>query len=134
MLYLQLLQCFVRPWLAYQEVVGRETQIIVRPYPNLMEGRISLGIGEHPAWSRSGKELFYKGPSHLMVIEFDTDLGTTKSKPLALFDHTPYRSALNMDYQVSSDGQRFLMTKTDHRVNNEQIVLVTNWLQGLVFD
>ena len=40
-------------------------EIYVRPFPDANSGRwqVSTGGGTRPLWARSGKELFYLGPS-----------------------------------------------------------------------
>jgi hypothetical protein len=48
-------------WIAYQYLESDPSQIIVRPFPNVQEGRwqVSTAGGRHPVWSRNGRELFF---------------------------------------------------------------------------
>jgi serine/threonine-protein kinase len=48
-------------WIAYQSTESGQSEIYVRPYPNVNDGRwqVSTGGGTLPTWSRRGDELFY---------------------------------------------------------------------------
>ena len=48
-------------WLAYESNDTNQSEIYVRPYPDVDKERIpvSAGIGTQPHWSRDGRELFY---------------------------------------------------------------------------
>ena len=52
-------------WMAYQSNESGQDEIYVRPFPDADSGRwqVSTGGGTRPLWARSGKELFYVGPS-----------------------------------------------------------------------
>jgi hypothetical protein len=122
--------------LAYQEEVDNRAEIILRPYPDVLshQRQVSLVGGTQPVWSHDGKELFYKGPSHLMVFGFNSESGLVTGTAKKLFDYTQYRNTLNVDYQVSLDGERFLMTKLENKVHNEQLFVVMNWVEVLTHE
>ena len=125
-------------WLAYQADESGQFEIYVRPFPQVANGRwqISTGGGTRPRWSPNGRELFYyvaAGPQgSLMAVSVESGSGFTAGSPRMLF-RGPY-PAPNTGralYDVSPDGQRFLMIKNPTAAEggptSRQIVLVQNW-------
>jgi serine/threonine-protein kinase len=127
-------------WLVYQSNESGQHEIYVRPFPDIARGRwqISTGGGTRPLWARSGKELFYLGPSGaVMSTSVEDGSGFRAGNPTRLFEG-PYFAALNAagrTYDVSLDGQRFLMIKegasTDATSAPRGIVVVQNWTEEL---
>ena len=94
---------------------------------------ISTEGGNEPVWSRNGRELFYRSGDAMMAVEVTTKPVLSASKPRRLFER-PYElsSALWPDYDVSPDGQRFLMVKmVDESEAPAQINVVLNWHEEL---
>ena len=122
-------------WMVYQsnESSGRY-EIYVRPYPDVQSGRwqISSGGGIKPVWR--GQEIFYLGPQNtMMVVPVKTDKGFAPGKPVKLFPGQ-YVAALNgRTYDVTADGQKFLMIKAIGQgplgTTPIRIVIVQNWLE-----
>ncbi len=103
-------------WLAYQSNESGQAEIYVRPFPDVDGGRwqVSTGGGTRPLWARSGKELFYLGPSGAMM-SVAVEGGSTfrAGNPTRLFEGRYFMSAgqPGRTYDVSPDGRRFLMIK-----------------------
>jgi Tol biopolymer transport system component len=128
-------------WLAYESDESGQAEIYVRPYPAVDSGRrqISRGGGTRPRWSRDGRELFYFIPSSgqaqstMMVASLDAD-STLLSAPTELFsgDYAAPNDS-RQTYDVSLDGQRFLMIKdvVDDSGPPLQIIVIENWFQEL---
>ena len=57
-------------WLAYQSDETGESQVWVRPFPNVGTQRLQVSTaGERPLWSRTGRELFYSvAPDTIMAV------------------------------------------------------------------
>ena len=76
-------------FIAYQSE-GSRSEVWVRPFPQVDRGRwqISTAGGTRPAWSRSGRELFYLDASHtLIAVPVETSRSTFSSgKPAKVFD------------------------------------------------
>ena len=55
-------------WMAYQSDEADRMEVYVRPYPG-PGGRVSVSLlgGTEPAWSRDGRELFYRAGDSLMA-------------------------------------------------------------------
>jgi hypothetical protein len=81
-------------------------------------------------WNRNGRELFYRNSSKLMAVEISTQPSFSARKPKVLFEGQ-YRSlpTSTPNYDVSADGQRFLMLKSIEQ--SGQINVVLNWFEEL---
>jgi len=129
-------------WLAYATNESGQFEIHVRPFPNVNDGRwpISTGGGTKPVWSRNGRELFYlDGTNNLMSVPVQTTgPAFTAGNPVKLLDGRYYVGAPpNRAYDVSPDGQRFLMIKDSATSDPTQnaappsLVVVLNWFEEL---
>ena len=123
-------------WLAYQSDEGGENQIYVRPFPDVNRGRwqVSPGGGIKPVWSRNGRELFYLDGRSLLAVPVQTATTFTAGTPVKLFEG-PYFTALGgRSFDVSPDGQRFVMireTPEQGQRSDESIAVVLNWKEEL---
>jgi serine/threonine-protein kinase len=123
-------------WLAYQSNESGEPEVYVRPYPDVEGGRwqISRQRGSRPAWSRNGRELFFlDGSDRLSVVPIAVN-GTTlvAGSPRRLLETAYYpgfssRGAYLRGYDVSPDGQRFLMIKGTASASHSVMTIVINW-------
>jgi serine/threonine-protein kinase len=132
-------------WLAYQSDESGRDEVYVRPFPNTDAGRstISSDGGSRPVWARNGRELFYAvgsspSPVRVMRVAVDTAKGFSSAVPQQLFEGRYYvdpRSTVRgRTYDVSPDGQRFLMIKdTDpsEQAPTQSLVVVLNWVEEL---
>jgi eukaryotic-like serine/threonine-protein kinase len=122
-------------WVAYQSNESGQEEIYVRPFPNTNTGgwQVSTGGGTRPLWARSGKEIFYLGPSGA-VMSTSVEGGSTfrAGNPTRLFEgpYSPYANVSGRTYDVSSDGQRFLMLKEGTSAPTS-IMVVLNWFEEL---
>ena len=62
-------------WLAYNSDESGQHQVYVRPFPDVDSGRwqVSTDGGEWPVWNPAGSELFYRGPTGVMALAFETE-------------------------------------------------------------
>ena len=125
-------------WLAYQSDETGNSQIYVRPFPAVDEGRwqISSAGGDEPLWSRDGRELFFRGRSgEMMTVRVTTAPTFSAEAPRALFPAGEYaRSASYRGYDVSPDGRRFLMLRPivdSVEAAPNRVVVVDNWFEEL---
>jgi serine/threonine-protein kinase len=129
-------------WLAYEgEGEGRpgRLEIFVRPFPTGSgHWQVSTAGGVHAVWSRTGSELFYRESSGaVMSVAVDADAKTWSSAaPIKLFDG-PYlvrTNDLGRNYDVSPDGERFLMVAPrppNPSAEPLHVVVVQNWIAEL---
>jgi Tol biopolymer transport system component len=123
-------------WLAYmsQEQIG-PPEIFVQPFPATdIKWKVSTEGGTEPVWRHDGKELFYRSGNQMMAVPVSTEGTFSYGKPHALFEAAEYvpTSGTFPNYDVSSDGQRFLMVKSNDQAQvMTQINVVTNWGEEL---
>ena len=133
-------------WLAYQSNVSGSLEVYLRPFAHSDERRwqVSAGGGTEPLWSRDSRELFYRSPSGaVMRVPIDPHSPTPPGTPTKLFDapshvlggRGEFTELRRRTYDVSADGHRFLMIKSDNAhiatAPPERIVLVQNWFEEL---
>jgi Tol biopolymer transport system component len=125
-------------WLAYQSDESGRSEIYVRPFPNTGSGRwqISTAGGTRPVWARSGRELFYLDSSGLLTaVPVQLSPMFTAGNPTKLLETAYYSGPTYRTYDVSPDGQRFLMIKEnaggDQNTAPASMVVVLNWTEEL---
>ena len=94
--------------------------------------------GRTPHWSPAGDELFYRRlDGAMMVVPIDTGQGFAPGTPEVVFGGASYRvfgPPFLMNYDLSPDGDRFLMIKTgatSDTAESTQAILVQNWFEEL---
>jgi Tol biopolymer transport system component len=121
-------------WLAYISDESGRPEIYVKPYPGPGgKWQISTEGGNEPAWNRNGRELFFRSGSKMMAVEVTTQPTFSAGKPKLLFEgqYVPVQAGLmSTAYDVSPDGQRFLMIKANEQPP-AQINVVLNWFEEL---
>jgi len=117
-------------WLAYWET----GDVFVRPFPDVAAGRwqISSGGGFWPAWSPTGRELFFvpnDGLFRLTAVPIKTDGGRFEwGRPEALFQMTPYMRGTSKAYDVAPDGDRFVVVSGGTvTTTGASITVVLHW-------
>ena len=126
-------------WIAYTSDVSSRPEIYVERFPDLGDRQtISTGGGRTPHWSPAGDELFYRRlDGAMMVVPIDTGQGFVPGTPEVVFGGASYRvfgPPFFMNYDLSPDGDRFLMIKTGATSDNAestQAILVQNWFEEL---
>jgi Tol biopolymer transport system component len=120
-------------WMAYVSNESGPFEVYVRPYPGPdRKLQVSIRGGTHPKWNPNGKELFYRTGNKMMVVEVSTRSGDIAlSQPRVLFEQRfAFGAAMSIaNYDVSPDGQRFVMVKDDSSSGRLNIVL--NWFEEL---
>jgi serine/threonine-protein kinase len=122
-------------WLAYISNESGQYQVYVQAYPGPGgKWQISTDGGMEPAWNPNGRELFYRSGNKLMAVDITTQPGFAAGKPRMLFEGQYRPTPLtNPNYDVSPDGQRFLMVKPSEQEQAAptQINVVLNWFEEL---
>ena len=123
-------------WLAYLSNESGRPEIYVQPYPGPGgKWQISTDGGTEPLWNRNGRELFYRSGNRMMAVQVSTQPTFSAGKPAMLFEKEYAASqfpATGIAYDVSPDGQRFLMVKEIEQSSSAtQINVVLNWFEEL---
>ena len=96
--------------------------------------QISVNGGREPAWNRNGRELFYRSGDKMMAVDISTQSGFAAGKPRTLFEGQYEPTVFTVaNYDVSPDGQRFLMLKRSEKeaAVPTQVNIVLNWFDEL---
>jgi hypothetical protein len=119
-------------WVAYQSDESGRYEIYIDSFPEARgKKRISTGGGRFPEWGAGGRELFYLSPDDkLMAVSLKLGANTAEaSAPRELF-RMPVpnleRSDVLGNYEVSHDGQRFLLL-TNLEGRPRSLTLIVNW-------
>ncbi len=121
-------------WLAYTSDESGSNEIYVRPFPDIDAGRwqVSVDGGRQPLWARNGRELFYRNGEAVIAVSIDTDPSFTAGNPDVVFEGPYFGAGGGRSYDVSPDGERFLMIKdVGGSAATPQIIIVENWLEEL---
>ena len=113
-------------WIAYVSDEGQRNEVYVAPFPGSGgKKQISSAGGDQPAWRGDGKEIFYVAPNgQMMAVAVNSSGGSTElGTARLLFGSIP--PPLGHVYDVSNDGQRFLVRVEVQA--DEPLTLVQNW-------
>jgi Tol biopolymer transport system component len=120
-------------WIAYASDESGQLEVYLRSYP--MSDRkwpVSTHGGTGPRWNRNGREIFYRSGNKIMAADVSVSgHDVVLSAPRVLFDQR-YAYGANTalaNYDVSVDGQRFVMVKNDPGASHLNVVL--NWFDEL---
>jgi serine/threonine protein kinase len=119
-------------WIAYMSVESGQQEVYVQPFPGPGDKwLVSTAGGGWPRWRADGRELFYLAPDTSVVavpvdgrgVRFDVGPG----KPLVKVRLRPSVRLDAFPYDVTSDGQRFLINTFAEEAQSSTISLVVNW-------
>ena len=119
-------------WVAYSSNETGKWEIYITSFPDARgKWEVSTGEGEQPRWRGDGKELFYLSLDGKMMAAPVTagnkfDAGT----PVSLFQATPRQAVSSTDmfvYDVSRDGQRFLINTQVKQAEAQPMSVILNW-------
>jgi serine/threonine-protein kinase len=131
-------------WMAYDSNESGQEEVYVRPFPDVKREvyQVSLNGGRSPAWSHKAGELFFVNGSTLHAAAVTLAPTFRHGRPVALFDRPSVlwdargqttRGAGYRMYDVSKDGQRFLVAKIgadNSAMTRRGIVVVHNWFEN----
>jgi serine/threonine protein kinase/Tol biopolymer transport system component len=115
-------------WIVYRSNETGRFEIYVAPFPGPGgKWQISTTGGTLPRWRRDSKEILYVAPSNtLMAAAVTVEASRVEVGPVrALFQLHPVTP--RYFYDVTPDGQRFLVNTADERAASTPLTLVVNW-------
>ena len=115
-------------WVAYQSDESGRFEVYVTPFPKPgRKWQVSTDGGSQPRWRDDGRELYYLTPAaKLMAAAVDTTGPGFKIGELEELFDTPRMPVQSFTYDVTTDGERFLMNTVGDSAF-EPITLVVNW-------
>jgi Tol biopolymer transport system component len=100
-------------WLAYASDESGQFEVYAQPFPG-PGGRIQLSTdgGEEPAWSRDGRELFYRSGNRMMALTVRLGGELEASRRRTLFTGFYHHSKVpTRQYDVAGDGRFVVVTE-----------------------
>ena len=116
-------------WLAYASAETGNSEVYITTFPSgAGKWQVSTGSGSESRWRRDGKELFYRQlDGNLMAAEISEQNGSPVVGRVRPLFQTHTRPSPHWTFDVSPDGQRFLINNLLQPSTSEPITLVTNW-------
>jgi len=123
-------------WIAYVSNESGNDEVYVQSFPNsASKSQISAGGGVQPRWRRDGKELFYLTETRQAMA---VDVGVSRDgaflngAPHKLFQANPtFITRDRSSWDVTPDGQRFLVNSFGSRNGVPPIIVIVNWMAGI---
>lgn len=113
-------------WLAYQSDQSGRAEVYVRPFPG--EGarvQVSNDGGGEPMWDRAGRTVFYRAPNGITAVSITPGAEFSVGARTLVLATTDPADPTHQSYDVSPDGQRFLLLR---RAGGEaKAIVVHNW-------
>jgi serine/threonine-protein kinase len=132
-------------WLAYGSSASGRYEVYVQPYPGPgPRQQVSLEGGESPAWSPTGRDLFFlslpdsEGMRQMMAVDVRPGRTLSLGKPQRLFAFSEPPLRLRCEpsrcYGVAADGQQFYAVRQAPTVPVPPVThvhLILNWTEEL---
>ncbi len=120
-------------WVVYLSNESGRNEVYVAPFPGPGgKWQISTAGGYFPRWRHDGSEIFYLTPDRRLVAASVNGKGpgfeVGAVKPLFA---THIAFAAGYQYDVSADGQRFLIDAAPEQAASPPITIVLDWAAGL---
>ena len=122
-------------WIAYASDESGESEVYVRPFPNVDDDKVTIsrGGGTQPLWSRDGRELSYWGPNGIVTVPFTieaTFLPGNSDTPLnnpGLFGI----ARTDLTYGRAPDGRFLVLQGSEGDNADTALIVVENWFEEL---
>jgi Tol biopolymer transport system component len=118
-------------WIAYASNESGRAEVYVVPFPGPGgKWQISTAGGRAPVWTRGGREIVYEAPAgEITAVEVSLSPTFRAGIPQALFK-TVLRPPPGRQFDVTPDGERFLVNVMPGEQVSDPITLVQNWAAG----
>ncbi len=118
-------------WVAFNSLESGRWEVYAAAFPSFTDKRqVSQGGGGQPVWRRDGKELFYLSlQGKLMAVETTAGATLETSEAKSLFQTPISMNPLIDQYDVTRDGQRFILCVLDDSAAPTTVVV--NWTAGI---
>ena len=119
-------------WLAYVSNESGQNEVYMRPFSGPeRRWQISTQGGTQAVWNPNGREIFYRSGNKMMVVDVSSTPDVTLSSPRLLFEQRyAFGAGITIaNYDVTRDGQRFVMVKDE--AGSGRLSVVLNWFSDL---
>jgi Tol biopolymer transport system component len=124
-------------WVAYTSNESGKWEVYVTSFPAARgKWQVSSGGGEQPRWRGDGKEVFYlSSDNKMMAAPVSEGANFDAGAPVTLFQANPRDAAATSEqafYDVSRDGQRFLINTEPKQAGIEPMSILLNWTSKVI--
>ncbi len=123
-------------WLAYMSNETGRDEVYVQPFS--VSGprgkrQVSVDGGTEPVWAPDSRDLFYRNGDKMMAVAIETEPELSVGTPRLLFEGRFLSGPtwLPRNYDISTDGQRFLMIKREQDLVPAELIVILNWFEEL---
>jgi Tol biopolymer transport system component len=124
--------------LAYMSNETGRDEVYVQPFSVTgprWKRQVSVGGGAEPVWAPDSRDLYYRNGDKMMAVAIETERELSVGTPRTLFEGrflpVPSGDVPGSSYDISPDGQSFLMIKREQDLVLPQINVVLNWFEEL---
>jgi len=116
-------------WIAFTSNQTGQDEVYVKSYSS-GAGMVQLSKdgGTEPVWASNGRELFYRNGNAIMVVSVETKPSIKPATPTLLFEQVFNVTNSGPNYDVSPDGQQFVMLRTIEQ-ESKHFNVVLNWFE-----
>jgi Tol biopolymer transport system component/predicted Ser/Thr protein kinase len=123
-------------WLLYSSTETGGREVFLESVPEALGGpaagakeKVSIAGGAQPTWRADGTELFYVGAdSRMMSVSVESGSASLKvGVPKPLFQTRLELDSFQQQYDVSTDGKRFLLEQPLDESASVPITVIVNW-------
>jgi Tol biopolymer transport system component len=122
-------------WIAYETRLTGQREIALIHFPDgARKSQVSTAGGFNPKWRHDGKELFFYSPTESSISSVSVEpkgQELSLGKPKALFQIHPFAARIGV-FDVTPDGQRFLVFGDTSSFTGTPLFVVQNWDANLV--
>ena len=117
-------------WLAFESDETGQREVYLQPFPGPgARVRVSASGGSMPAWSRSGRELFYWGRTELIAVDVRLGPQIALGAHHALFQANLVSPSVLAMYDPAPDGQRFVVDAVPG--SSSRLAVIPNLFGGI---
>lgn len=116
--------------MAYSSSESGRYEVYVTPFPGPGgKWQVSTAGGDWPRWRRDGKEIFYLAPGGTRLMAAAVNGGASAFEVGAVRELFNTRGVASnaWTYDISPDGQRFLVNTLAEEATSAPITFVVNW-------
>ncbi len=117
-------------WIAFCLAESGRSEVFITAFPSPGERvRVSTAGGSRPRWRRDGREIFYVSRDNEMIatpVRLASEVQVGSPQRLFRIDPAGWR-----DYDVTRDGDRFLLVANVPAPDADAITVTVNWLSRI---
>jgi Tol biopolymer transport system component len=119
-------------WLVYHSTESGRWEVYVQPVSGAStKWQISTEGGEWPHWSRAGQEIVYRNGTKMMAVEVSLEPIFKAGRPQLLFEEKYLARDYRESWDITPDGERFVIIKEGERQRLSRMNVVLNWFEEL---